>query len=73
MIGLTDYLNAGFTPEQAALLVQRDQSITQQISMLQAAMNEGFTNVLISINGLLNAMNTRFDRLENQLRGVNPN
>jgi hypothetical protein len=73
VIDLQEYIDAGFTPSQARLLVARDRRLEDRISMLHPTTTRGFADVLVSLQALTDAMNTRFDRIESALRRPGPN
>jgi len=77
MIELQEYLEAGFTQAQAALLVARDRRIDDRLDMLHTALNRGFADMLSTMQALTNqtingfaAMGTRLDTVEERLGSV---
>jgi hypothetical protein len=77
MIDLQEYLDAGFTQPQAALLIARDRRTEDRFEMLHASLTRGFANVLSTMQALTNqtvngftAMGARMDRIEQRLGRV---
>jgi hypothetical protein len=77
MIDLQEYLDAGFTHTQAALLVARDRRLEDRVAMLHASLTSGFADVLATLQTLteqtvngFGAMHTRLDRVEQRLGNV---
>jgi hypothetical protein len=74
MIELQEYLEAGFTEAQAALLVARDRRTDDRFEMLHASLSRGFADVLTTmqalttqaVNGFV-GINARLDRVEQRL------
>lgn len=77
MIEIQEYLDAGFTPEQARLLVARDRRIDDRFELLHGAMNRGFADVLSTMAQLarqvadgFEAQDHRFDAVTDRLEGI---
>jgi hypothetical protein len=77
MIELQEYLDAGFTQAQAALLIARDRRIDDRFEMLHASMSRGFADMLTTLQALTNqtvhgftAMGARLDQIEERLGRV---
>ena len=77
MLELQEYLDAGFTPAQAALLLARDRRIDDRLDMVHAALSRGFADVLSTMQVLTNQtvdgfthMGARLDRIEERLGTV---
>jgi hypothetical protein len=68
VIDLQEYIDAG-TPSQARLLMARDRRIEDRLAMLHDGKTRGFADVLVSLQVLTDALNTRFDRIESALGG----
>ncbi|HYW90587.1 MAG TPA: hypothetical protein VFB50_22650, partial [Chloroflexota bacterium] len=68
VIDLQEYTDAGFTPSQARLLMARDRRIEDRLAMLHDGMTRGVADILVSIQALTDAMDTRFDGIESALR-----
>lgn len=58
-VDVQEYLDAGFTPEQTALLVRRD----RRVDMLEDSMNRGFADVLTTIRTVFGSLERHIDRL----------
>lgn len=71
MIEVQEYLDAGFTQGQAALLVARDRRVDDRFGMLHASLNRGFADMLATMQALTNqtvngftAMGARLDAVD---------
>lgn len=68
MINMQEYLEAGFTMDQARLLVQRDQhvheTLLQGFAALQEATNRGFASLLSTMQAGFAAIEARFASVE---------
>ena len=75
---MQEYLDAGFTPAQAALLTARDQRYTYAIESLRSDMQRGFADTLATMQALFGALqeqmttgfqqvNARLDRIDERL------
>jgi hypothetical protein len=77
MIELQEYLDAGFTQAQAALLVARDRRIDDRFEMLHSSLNRGFADLLTTMQALTNqtvngftAIGAHLDRIDERLGRV---
>jgi hypothetical protein len=77
MIDLQEYLDAGFTQAQAALLVARDRRVDDRFEMLHASLTRGFADMLTTMQALTNqtvngfsVMGERLDRIDERLGRV---
>jgi hypothetical protein len=70
MIDLQEYLDAGFTPRQAQVLMARDRRIEDRLEMLHASMTRGFADVLTTMRALTDQMVNGFEGVGKRLDGV---
>jgi hypothetical protein len=68
MIDYDEYIGAGFTPDQARLLVARDRRcIDDRFELLHGALNRGFADVLASMSRLTDQVADSFDHMDERL------
>ena len=68
MIDYQEYIAAGFSEAQAALLIARDQRYTTSVESLRDDVQGGFARTLAAIVAGFSAMDKRFDRIEQNLK-----
>lgn len=70
MIDIQEYIEAGFTPAQAQLLVARDQRYSSSVEALRSDMRTGFADLRAAMLSGFNAVDDRLGRVDERLDTV---